>query len=542
MKVVLYARVSSKVQADEGYSLEDQLWTLRAWANENGHEVLEEITDAQSGASMVRPGLARVEELVKAGGVDMVVTQYQDRIARDPAIADYLEIRYEQYGTKLRALNDPDDDSLTGALTKGILRQIAKFDRAMITEKTRNGRFARARKGEVIGSGSPPYGFRYNEGRTTFVPDPETMPIVRRMFELLAAGNTISSIAKRFEREGLPTPNGGKHWYVPSLKRMVENDVYKGIWWYGQNRVKLTPMGDKKRAWQKIDKGEWVPIRVADSGIPREVIDAARENVANAYRPRKISQFDYELRGMIRCSCCGTLMNGYSVGRKNGDKTRYYRCQQLRKFGRQKYPDGAAKNADKLEREVMRHVDSLLENPEKVRQQLDAAIEAETTRNPDEDAIGWLRVVEECDRKRAAYQDQQAARYMTLEELGSKLAELNASKTTAQAELDRLQQGARRVEELRATKSALLTTYKDVLTYDGVMYLPWEVRRELYEAMRLQVTVPKDGPIKVRCDVNRQAIRMSRAVKEWATEEGKSDGLLTSSSRESDKVMAEVAS
>jgi hypothetical protein len=188
----------------------------------------------------------------------------------------------------------------------------------------------------------------------------------------------------------------------------------------------------------------------------------------------------------------------------------------------------------------MRHVDSLLENPEKVRQQLDAVIEAETTRNPDEDAIGWLRIVEECDRKRAAYQDQQAAGYMTLEELGSKLAELDASKATAQTELDRLREGARRVEELRATKAALLTTYKDVLQYDGVMYLPWEVRRELYEAMRLQVTVPKDGPIRVRCDVNQQVIKMSRAVEEWAVEEVKYDGKLYSS-KPTDKVMVETA-
>ncbi|MDQ3303569.1 MAG: recombinase family protein, partial [Actinomycetota bacterium] len=413
---------------------------------------------------------------------------------------------------------------------------IAQFERAMTTQRTRRGRFQRAREGKVIGSGSPPYGFKYNEDRTTFVPDPDTMPTVGRMFELLAAGNTIGSIARGFEDEGLPTPNGGKHWYVPSLKRMVQNDVYKGIWWYGQNRVTLTPMGDKKRAWQKIDKNEWVGIPVQDSGIPHKVIDAARENLDRAYRPRKASKFDYELRGMVRCACCGLVLNGYSTGGK-----RYYRCQNLRKFGRAKYPDGAARNADNLEREVMRHVDSLLESPEKVRAQLDAAIEAETTRNPDEDAIGWLRIVEECDRKRAAYQDQQAAGYMTLEELGSKLAELNTSRATAQGELDRLQEGARRVEELRATKAAMLTTYKDVIQYDGVRFLPWEVRRELYEAMRLVVTVPKDGPIRVRCDVNQQVIRLSRAVEEWATEEAKYEGLLRSS-QNTDKVMAEVAS
>ena len=539
MRAVLYARVSSKDQAEEGYSLQDQLRTLRGWAESNGYEVVEEVTDpGYSGASLERPGLGRVRDLVAAGGVDLVLAQDRDRIARDPIITGWLQIQFEQHGTRLRALNDPDEDSPTSRLTTGILDQIAQFERAMTTQRTRRGRFQRAREGKVIGSGSPPYGFRYNEDRTTFVPDPETMPIVRRMFEFLASGSTIGSVAKRFEREGLPTPNGGKHWYVPSLKRMVENDVYRGVWWYGQNRVKLTPMGEKKRTWEKIDRSEWIAIPVADSGIPHEVIDAARENVARAYRPRKASVYDYELRGMVRCACCGTLMNGYSAGQT---KHRYYRCQQLRKFGKASYPDGAARNADKLEREVMRHVDSLLENPDKVRQQLDAAIEAETTRNPDEDAIGWLRIVEECDRKRAAYQDQQAAGYMTLQELGPKLAELNTSKATAQAELDRVQEGRRRVDELEATKTALLTTYKDVLTYDGVRYLPWEVRRELYEAMRLQVTVPKVGPIRVRCDVTQQVIRLSRAVEEWATEEAEHEGQLYSSQR-TDKVMAEVAS
>ena len=152
-----------------------------------------------------------------------------------------------------------------------------------------------------------------------------------------------------------------------------------------------------------------------------------------------------------------------------------------------------------------------------------------------------MRIIEECDRKRSNYQDQQAAGYMTLEELGSKLAELNASKATARGELDRLQEGTRRVEELRATRAALLTTYKDVLEFDGVRYLPWGVRRELYEAMRLQVTVPKDGPIRVRCDVTQQAIRLSRAVEEWATEEAKHEGQLYSS-QATDDVMFEMES
>lgn len=534
MRAVLYARVSSKVQADEGYSLEDQLRTLRKWAADNGHEVVEEVTDAQSGASLVCPGLARVEELVKVGGVDMVVTQYQDRIARDPAIADFLEIRYEQHGTKLRALNEPEDDSPTGALTKGILRQLAKFDRAMIIERTRNGRFARARKGEVIGSGSPPYGFVYNHDRTNFVPNPETMPIVRRIFELAAAGETLHSITLRFKDEGIPTPGGGTRWHVPSIRRMILNDVYAGIWWYGQNRVKLTPDGDNKRTWEKIDRDEWVAIPVPDSGIPHDLIHAARARVQNPIRARRERVNDkptkfYELRGMVRCACCGLRVSFYSTGSGH----RYYRCQNLRKYRKAEFPDGASGTADKLEREVMRRVDSLLSSPDLMRQQLDTAIEDAS--NPDQDALGWLRVMQECDRKRAAYQDQQAMGLMTLDELAAKLAEINETRTTAQTHHDRLQRGINRADELRATRNELLAAYKDGLLYDGLLYFDPEIRRELYTAMKLEATVNKAGDVRINCDLNQQVIKMSRAVEEWSRGQ-------YPSSWNSDKVMAEVVS
>lgn len=59
--------------------------------------------------------------------------------------------------------------------------------------------------------------------------------------------------------------------------------------------------------------------------------------------------------------------------------------------------------------------------------------------------------------------------------------------------------------------------------------------------MRLTVTVPKDGPVRVRCAVNQQVIRMGSASEEWAVEEMKYDGKIYSS-KSTDKVMVEVAS
>jgi site-specific DNA recombinase len=59
---------------------------LRDYAVTEGYEVLEAISDPrQSGASLERPGMDRVRDLVAAGGVSMVLAQDRDRFAREPA-------------------------------------------------------------------------------------------------------------------------------------------------------------------------------------------------------------------------------------------------------------------------------------------------------------------------------------------------------------------------------------------------------------------------------------------------------------------------
>jgi site-specific DNA recombinase len=400
----------------------------------------------------------------------------------------------------------------------------------MTTVKTRDGRMQRARDGKVIGSGSPPYGYRYNPDRTNYEVDPVTMPIVRRMFEMVAAGRPVHSVAMAFESEGIPTPGGGERWYTQSIRRAILNDVYKGTWPYGRQRVKMTPMGEKRRSFENNPETQHIAVPVPDSGIPHEIIDAARANIESTYRPRRPSKHYYEVGGMVYCGECGLLMTG-----STGDGFRYYSCQKRKKWGRGACT-GPLRRADKLEREVARYVGSLLDNPERVRAHLDAAIAAESSRIPDEDALPWMRIVEDCDKKRAAYQDQQATGLMTIDELGSKLAQLDERKTTAQRELERLDERRRRVDELEATKRTLLCTFADGLLYDGIRWLTPEVRRHTYEAMKLRITVTTEGKPRIRCNVDQNVVRLTREVESWATEQSLHQDKLVVSSKRTDKV------
>src|ERR671938_1770464 len=162
-RAILYARVSTDEQARSGYSLAQQLEALREYAAREGYEVLEEVTDpGHSGASLERPGMDRVRDLVVAGGVSVVLAQDRDRFAREPAYHYLLREEFAEYGTKIRALNDRGDESPEGQLTDGILDQLAKYERAKTAERTRRGKLQKARQGKIVAGRLPNYGFVFD--------------------------------------------------------------------------------------------------------------------------------------------------------------------------------------------------------------------------------------------------------------------------------------------------------------------------------------------------------------------------------------------
>src|SRR5688500_15872242 len=148
---ILYARVSTDEQARSGYSLAQQLEALREYAAREGYEILDEVSDpGQSGASLERPSMDRVRDLVAAGGVSVVLAQDRDRFTREPAYHYLLRREFDEHGTKMLALNDRGDDSPEGELTDGILDQLAKYERAKTAERSRRGKLRKVREGKIV--------------------------------------------------------------------------------------------------------------------------------------------------------------------------------------------------------------------------------------------------------------------------------------------------------------------------------------------------------------------------------------------------------
>jgi site-specific DNA recombinase len=528
-RAILYARVSTDEQARSGYSLAQQLEALRVYCERERYEVLEEVSDpGQSGASLERPGMDRVRDLVAAGGVSVVLAQDRDRFAREPAYHYLLRREFEERGTKIRALNDRGDDSPEGELTDGIMDQLAKYERAKIAERTRRGKIRKAREGKIVATRKPPYGFRYTETRDGLVVHEPEMLVVEKIFRLAAEGLGTSAIQRRLYNEKVPSPGGKGSWSRRSIKQLVMSDVYKphthqelsalvapevaaaldpakeyGVRWWNRQARKTRQVSEqdvdggrryrRRNAVALRDRDEWIAVPVPPC-LPRELVDQAQTMmVAHRAPERTRLARGWELRGTMRCRNCGVLMGTHTSTYNGGKKAYYYKCHPGRDYKRGTCQQRHVR-AEPAEAAVWDFVSGLLKEPARISAGMERLIEQERNGrngNPEREAKGWVERVAECDRLRRNYQDQQAAGLMTLEELRERIGELEEARRLALAELEALTQHEERVKGLERDRDALLESYAAALP-SALDALGPEERNKLYRMLRLEVT-PSDG-------------------------------------------------
>jgi site-specific DNA recombinase len=537
-RAILYARVSTEEQVRNGYSLAQQLEALRDYATREGFEVLDEISDpAQSGASLERPGMDKVRDLVAVGGVSVVLAQDRDRFSREPAYSYLLRREFAEHGTKLKALNDHGDDSPEGQLTDGIIDQLAKFERAKTAERTRRGRLRKAKQGKIVGTNPrATYGFRYNATRDGYLVEDESMRVVQRIFRMIGEEcMTLRTVARTLERDAVPPPNGGTWWNTQTIRDIVLEDCYKphafeemqelvspevaarldpersyGVSWYNRRKVKKRqvledgPEGRRYRTIQKNSekpRSEWVAIPVPDSGIPRALVELARERIKDNISPAKVTGRFWELSGgIIYCGSCGKRLDCQRTRTSSGDGyNHYYRCRTRARYGPESCSLDGMRRADEIEALVWRFVSDMIKEPEQLREDLERALEQEcqgARGNSEREAKAWLDKLAEIDRKRSGFQDMAAEGLITLDELRAKLTGLEEVRATAERELKALRSRREKLEALEQDKEAVLETYAQMAP-EALDSLTPEERRQFYRMLRLRVVVQPGGRTQV---------------------------------------------
>jgi site-specific DNA recombinase len=472
----------------------------------------------------------RVRDLVAAGGVSVVLAQDRDRFSREPAYTYLLRREFAEHSCELRSLNDRGDGSPEGDLTDGILDQLAKYERAKMTERSRRGKLRKAREGYAVAPIAK-YGYRFNEARNGMVIHEREMAVVEKIFRMAAEGYGVGKIQSSLYAAGIPSPRGRDVWDRRVIRKIVASDEYRpltfdeikelvspevaarldpakryGVQWYNRDkaivRTVSEPDGNGGRRYKqrktlyRRPREEWLAIPVpASDRLPRELVDQARTTMdANKGAERKHLAREWELRGLMRCSC-GSKMQTKTTNPHGKFTYHYYICvsrNELRNMGscRQR-----VLRVEEVEAEVWEFISGLLKDPERLKAGYERMIENERKArrgDSEQEAKVWAEKIAECVRLRTAYQDQQAAGLMTLEELAFKLGELDEIRRHAMRELTALKDYQERIDELEADRDALLE-YAATIIPEALDNLTGEARNRVYRMLRLEVKPTPEG-------------------------------------------------
>ena len=294
---------------------------------------------------------------------------------------------------------------------------------------------------------------------------------------------------------------------TPEVAGRLDQNKRYGVWWFNRERIlrkqiaESSPNGRLYRKTAKTtakSKEEWIAVPVPDSGIPREVVDAAREAIAGNIRTSSNGDRLWELSGgILHCSACGLRMKT-SVTRKATKSYYYYSCKKHHEQ-QDTCPNRKTYRADKLEADVWELVSELLQNPEHVRADLEEMIKREREgirADPHQETKVWVGKLAEVARMRSGYQEMTAKGLITFEELGVRLEELENTRSVATRELEALRSHQERIEGMERDKDALLESYVGMVP-QALDNLTSEERHQIYRMLRVEVVVCPNEKVEV---------------------------------------------
>ena len=456
----IYARVSSTRQRQE-QTIQSQTAALLVHAAKQGLDVPPEWIfedEGYSGATLVRPALERLRDLVCQVPVEVVLCYAPDRLARRYAYQALLIEELARAGTEVRFLNGPVGDRPEDQLLVQFQGMIAEYEKAQIIERTRRGKAHRARAGVVNVLSGAPYGYRYvrksdhAEARYE-VCEPEAS-VVRELFGRYTKEHaSIADLARWLTEQQIPTRTGKARWDRSTVWGMLRNPAYAGRAAFAktmrtQQRARLTRPA--RLAGRSISGNPLIADRPAEDwvqiAVPQIVSEetfqlAARrleDNQRFAARNTKVPSL---LQGLAACQACGYAHYRTST-RTATRRLYYYRCLGSDDY---RYPGGRRcanlpVRADYLDQVIWDHVTALLADPTRVRAELDRRLGELQAANPTTATKARLqreqtRTATAISRLVEAYQEQ----LLSLAELRERMPTLRAKEQTLRGQLDALE-------------------------------------------------------------------------------------------------------
>jgi site-specific DNA recombinase len=296
-EAVIYARVSSKDQEREGFSIPAQLKFLREYASRNEFNVSREFVDIETAKATGRKRFGEMLQFLSRNPVCRVlIVEKTDRLYRNFRDCVTLEDMDVEIHLPKEGQIISKEAKSQAKLVHGIQVVIARNYIENLKEEVKKGMREKAEQG--IYPSRPPLGYQNNKLERTIEVDPWKAPIARRIFELYASGqHSLTSLREAVREEsGINLAKG-------YLDRLLKNPFYKGQFlWEG-----------------KLYSGTHTPLVSSDRF---EQVQA----VFRGHNKPKYGARDFAYRGLLTCAYDNCKVTAEI---KKGKYT-YYRCTQFR--------------------------------------------------------------------------------------------------------------------------------------------------------------------------------------------------------------------
>lgn len=344
-----YYRLSrEEAQKSESTSISNQKKIVESYCNQNGITILKFfVDDGWSGGNFERPGFQEMMRALETGKANVVITKDLSRLGRDMRESSYYaeqffpenQIRYIAIADNFDSETENVMAPFQFAMNEVYLRDGSRKIKDVLKMKRQRGEYCAC----------PPYGYKkHPQNKDVLVPDEETAPIVQRIFQSAAAGDSSVKIAMTLSAEGIIpplkyrvmyrdsfTPEGAARasdiWNHTTVKRILKNRVYLGHTVLG--KTKKVSVKSKKKV--PVPQQDWIITEATHEPlVDADTFEKAQINMSKASKDYR--QYEHVRKsifgGIAYCSKCGhALCSSGTVHKGEREKYWFLSCNHTRK-------------------------------------------------------------------------------------------------------------------------------------------------------------------------------------------------------------------
>ena len=358
----LYMRLSvMDAGRDDSESISNQHELLERYVTDHSDLSLQAtfVDNGKTGTNFDRPAWQDLLHACKTGTINCIVIKDLSRLGRNYIeTGEYLERIFPMMGIRIIAVNDRYD-SLTLSqgerLVSGLKNLVNDIYAKDISRKVLTAMHTSQKNGDFLGAYAS-YGYTKDPSNPKkIIINPETAPIVKRIFELKAEGLGNGAICKVLNSEDIPCPNKyrylkglskqDKHehclWIISTVANILRNPMYLGHMAQGKQRAALCEGQEKKN----VKREDWIIVKHTHEPIvTQSLFDEAtlvfdkRSSAYQAHRHKNKNdeqkRSDLLLYDTVFCADCGRALARRKLSKKkNQPPTWAFKCKQYLDLG-----------------------------------------------------------------------------------------------------------------------------------------------------------------------------------------------------------------